>query len=51
MSLVSVIMPYFQKEKYIKDSINSILNQTFKKFEIVLVNDEENPKGSRCYPD
>ena len=44
MSLVSVIMPYFRKEKYIKDSINSILNQTFKKFEIVLVNDEENPK-------
>lgn len=37
-------MPYFKKEKYIKDSLNSILNQSFKKFEIILINDEENPK-------
>ena len=41
MSLVSVIMPYYKKKLYIEDSIRSILNQTYQKFEIILVNDEE----------
>ena len=40
MSLVSVIMPYYKKELYIKDSIESILNQSYQNFEIILVNDE-----------
>ena len=41
MSLVSVIMPYYKKKLYIEDSIRSILNQTYQKFEIILVNDEK----------
>ena len=41
MSLVSVIMPYYKKKLYIEDLIRSILNQTYQKFEIILVNDEE----------
>ena len=41
MSLVSVIMPYYKKKLYIEDSIKSILNQTYQKFEIILVNDEK----------
>ena len=40
MSLVSVIMPYYKKKLFIEDSIKSILNQTYQKFEIILVNDE-----------
>ena len=40
MSLVSVIMPYFKKKKYLEDSIKSILNQTYQDFEIILIDDE-----------
>ena len=40
MPLVSVIIPYFKKIDYIKKSINSVLNQTFKDFEIILIYDD-----------
>ena len=46
MSLVSIIMPYYKKELYIKDSIKSILNQSYQNFEIILVNDEIDKKSS-----
>ncbi len=42
MPLVSIILPYFRKINYIKKSINSILSQSFKDFEIILVYDDEN---------
>lgn len=37
--LVSVLMPVFNGEKYIREAIDSILNQTFADFELVIVND------------
>ena len=33
-------MPYYKKESYVEDSINSILNQSYTDFEIILVNDD-----------
>lgn len=36
---VSVLMCAFNAEKYIKDSIESVLNQTYKNFEFIIVND------------
>ena len=36
---VSVFLPIYNKEKYIKRSISSIQNQTLKEIEIVAVND------------
>ena len=36
---ISVIVPIYQVEEYIKDSITSIANQSFKDFEVILVND------------
>jgi len=36
---VSIGMPVFNCEKYISNSINSILNQTFKDWELILIND------------
>ena len=40
MSLVSVIMPYFKKRQYIEEALQSILNQTYQNFEIIIINDE-----------
>ena len=40
MNLISIIMPYYKKSKFINASINSILNQSFQKFEIIIVDDE-----------
>lgn len=37
--LFSVIVPIFNKEKYINECIDSILNQSFNNFELILVDD------------
>ena len=37
--LISVIMSVFNEEKYLQESIESILNQTYKDFEFIIVND------------
>ena len=36
---ISVIVPTFNLEKYIKECVDSVLNQSFKNFEIILVDD------------
>ena len=37
--LISIIIPCYQTEDYLRISIDSILNQSFKDFEIILVDD------------
>lgn len=37
--LVSIIVPVFNVEEYLDDCINSILNQTYKNIEVILVDD------------
>ncbi len=37
--LVSVIMPVYNAEKFLRESIDSILRQTFQDFEFIIIND------------
>ena len=39
MCKISIIMPVYNKEKYIKKAIESILNQTFKDWEMLIIDD------------
>ena len=39
MAKVSVIVPVYNTEKYLRKCIDSLLNQTLKDLEIIIVND------------
>lgn len=44
-SLISVIMPVYGVEKYLETSINSVLNQSYSNFELILVDDKSPDKS------
>lgn len=37
--MISIIIPLYNKELFIERTLNSVLNQTYKDFEIILIND------------
>lgn len=37
--MISVIVPVYNVEKYLRKCLDSILNQTYQNFEVILVND------------
>ena len=39
MCFISVIIPAYNVEKYIKRCVDSVLNQNYEKFEIIIIND------------
>ena len=44
MKLVTVIIPFYKKKKFILKTLNSILNQSFNKFQILIIYDDNNLK-------
>lgn len=45
--LISVVMPAYNAEKFLEESISSILNQTFNNFEFIIVNDGSKDKTKK----
>lgn len=49
MDLITVIMPVYNVEEYIRQGIESVLKQTYKKLEIILVDDgSKDSSGNIC---
>lgn len=43
--MVSIITPVFNSEKYIEETIKSVLNQTYKDFELILIDNHSQDKS------
>lgn len=48
---ISIIIPYFRKKKFFEETIKSIINQSYKNFEIVLIYDDTDQKELKFVKD
>ena len=51
MYKISVIVPVYNTEKYIKKCLDSLVNQTMKNIEIIVVNDGSNDHSEEIIKD
>lgn len=49
--LISVVIPIYNVERYLKDCVNSVLQQTYKNIEIILVDDGSTDKSGKICED
>ena len=50
MDLVSIILPYYKKD-FISLTIESLLNQTYKNIEVIIVDDEQSSASRNLLKD
>lgn len=48
---ISVVMSVYNTEKYLQESIESMLNQTFKNFELIIINDHSTDNSLKIIKD
>ena len=41
-NMVSIIIPYYKKKKFIKETLDSVYNQTYKNYEVILIYNDKN---------
>ncbi|EGA5519697.1 glycosyltransferase family 2 protein, partial [Campylobacter jejuni] len=46
MKTVGVVIPIYNVEKYLKECLDSVINQTYTNLEIILVNDGSTDENS-----
>jgi glycosyltransferase involved in cell wall biosynthesis len=44
--MISIVLPLYNKDIYIKDTVTRVLKQTFQKFELIIVNDGSTDKSA-----
>ena len=49
--IVSVIVPVYNSEKYLTEALNSLEEQTFKNFEVIIVNDGSTDNSEKIIKD
>ena len=47
MGIVDIILPNFNKENYLKETIDSILNQSFKDFNLYIIDDNSTDNSKK----
>ena len=47
METVSTIMPVYNAERYLCEAIESVLKQTYSKFELLLINDNSTDRSQK----
>jgi glycosyltransferase involved in cell wall biosynthesis len=45
--LISVIVPIYNTEKYLRECLDSLINQTYKNLQIILINDGSKDKSGK----
>lgn len=48
---ISVILPVFNASKYIEDAVNSVLQQSYESFELIIINDGSTDNSSKILND
>ena len=46
---IDIILPSYNCEKYIKQTIISIINQSFKRWKLIIIDDASNEKQEKFY--